>query len=81
MKRIAGCSRSSISLRESPNSLPAVICRESESDGQSFESGGFSDGQALVQSHLKLKEGDDVTFSIDIERAHIFDIDTGMALR
>jgi hypothetical protein len=37
--------------------------------------------RALVQPHLKLKEGDDVTFSIDIERAHIFDVDTGTALR
>lgn len=37
--------------------------------------------RALVQPHLKMKEGDEVSFSIDIDRAHIFDTESGMALR
>lgn len=37
--------------------------------------------RALVEPHLKLKEGDDVNFSFDAERTHVFDIETGQALR
>jgi multiple sugar transport system ATP-binding protein len=37
--------------------------------------------RALVQPNLKLNEGDKVTFSIDVKRTHIFDIDSGLALR
>ncbi|MDF1569421.1 MAG: ABC transporter ATP-binding protein [Spirochaetaceae bacterium] len=37
--------------------------------------------RALVEPHLKLKEGDDVSFSLDIERVHIFDLESGLALR
>lgn len=37
--------------------------------------------RALVEPHLKLKEGDDVSFSFDIERSHIFDLENGTALR
>ncbi len=37
--------------------------------------------RALVEPHLKMKEGDEVSFSIDIQRSHIFDINSGKALR
>lgn len=37
--------------------------------------------RALVEPQLKLREGDAVSFSIDVERAHIFDVDSGIALR
>jgi len=43
----------------------------------------YEDGmiRALVEPHLKMKEGDEVSFSIDIQRSHIFDIKSGKALR
>ncbi len=37
--------------------------------------------KALVAPHLKLKEGDEITFSFDMERTHLFDVESGKALR
>jgi multiple sugar transport system ATP-binding protein len=37
--------------------------------------------RALVEPHLKLKEGDDVSYSFDVNRTHLFDVGTGLAIR
>ncbi len=42
---------------------------------------GAGELRALVEPHLKLQEGDQVSIEFDLDRIHLFDLETGAALR